>query len=259
MTRQLAKIQAVNGNMVIAVFQGDIMLNEVAYVLTKGRRLKAEVIKITEQLAYLQVFENTEGIKVGDGVEFSEHLLSVRLGPGLLGRIYDGLQNPLTDLAKEHGFFLPAGVEANPLSMTTEWPFTASVKIGDTVIAGDCLGTVPEGIFTHRIFVPFNQRGSWKVETIKPSSKLKISDKLAILTNVKGEKVEITLSFNWPVKIPITNYAEKLMPTEQLITQARVIDTFFPIAKGGTFCIPGPFGAGKTVLDRKSTRLNSSH
>lgn len=254
MKRLPGKVQAINGNMIIAQFEGDIMQNEVGYVVTQGKRLKAEVIKISDTSAYMQVFENTEGIKIGDSVEFTANLLSVQVGPGLLSQIYDGLQNPLVELAADHGFFLPAGVEKNQLSVQRRWDFSPSVSQGDFVSAGMTLGTVPEGIFKHKIMVPFNLNGQWQVEWVSGNASYSITDKIAVLKNNEGRYQDITMCFYWPVKIPITAYAEKLMPKEPLVTNIRIVDTFFPVAKGGTYCIPGPFGAGKTVLQQLTSR-----
>ncbi|MDW7681636.1 MAG: V-type ATP synthase subunit A, partial [bacterium] len=199
-------------------------------------------------------FESTKGLKVGDKVEFSRELLSVELGPGLLGQVYDGLQNPLPELAAEFGFFLPRGVELKPIDDKKKWEFTPQVKKGDVVIRGSKLGHVPEGIFEHAIMVPFDLQAEYSVEEIADKGKYTIRDKIAILKDEKGNKHKLTMSFTWPVKEAIEAYREKIVPVEPLVTQARIIDTFFPVAKGGTFCIPGPFGAGKTVLQHILSR-----
>ncbi|MDD5455781.1 MAG: V-type ATP synthase subunit A [Candidatus Margulisbacteria bacterium] len=254
MSTQSGKVQAVNGNMIAVKFEGDIMQNEVAYVVSRGQKLKSEVIKINKDVAYMQVFEYTKGIKIGDKVEFSGNLLSVQLGPGLLSQIYDGLQNPLAELAAEFGFFLPVGVEKNALPKDKSWLFKPVVKIGDTVRGGSVLGTVPEGIFQHKIMVPFYHTNDYTVEFICPSKAVTLHDKIAVIKDSHGKTTDLTMSFFWPVKIPISAYSEKLQPTEPLITKVRIIDTFFPIARGGTYCIPGPFGAGKTVLQQLTSR-----
>ncbi|MFH1797985.1 MAG: V-type ATP synthase subunit A [Candidatus Omnitrophota bacterium] len=254
MKKRAGKILAVNGNMIKVRIEEDIIQNEVAYVLNQGKRLKAEVIKIKNNNAYCQVFEYTKGIKLGDDVEFSGNMLSVRLGPGLLTQIYDGLQNPLPEFAKEFGFFLPVGAEKEALSMSREWDFSPRVEKKNKVRAGSVLGVVPEGIFEHDIMVPFGLNGEYEVETIEKKGRYPISKKIAELKDDKGKKIDITMSFEWPVKLPIEAYKEKLQPREPLITKIRAIDTFFPIAKGGTYCIPGPFGAGKTVLQQIISR-----
>ncbi|MFH1553233.1 MAG: V-type ATP synthase subunit A [Candidatus Omnitrophota bacterium] len=254
MSKQSGRIVSINGNMISAKFEGDIIQNEVAYVLNQGRRLKSEVIKINGDIAFLQVFEYTKGIEVNDAVEFSGQMLSVQLGPGLLTQIYDGLQNPLPELAEKFGFFLPVGVELKALSSDKEWEFTAAAKKGDKVIAGSVLGTVPEGIFKHKIMVPFNLREEYAIEDITAPGNYKIEERIARLKDPKGKTIDVTMTFDWPVKIPIEAYREKLEPKESLVTRVRIIDTLFPVAKGGTYCIPGPFGAGKTVLQQLTSR-----
>ena len=254
MRKELGKIVGVNGNMITVEFENDIIQNEVAYVLSKGRRLKSEVIKINGNRAFMQVFEYTKGIEVGDEVEFSTQMLSVQLGPGLLTQIYDGLQNPLPEIAAEYGFFLPVGVELAALSSEKEWEFTPVAKKGEKVIAGSTLGSVPEGIFKHKIMVPFNLYDEYTVEEVAPQGSYTIDKKIAVIKDSKGKKIDVTMTFFWPVKVPISAYKEKMEPKETLITKIRVIDTLFPVAKGGTYCIPGPFGAGKTVLQQITSR-----
>ncbi|MEA3489601.1 MAG: V-type ATP synthase subunit A [Candidatus Omnitrophota bacterium] len=254
MSKQSGRIVAINGNMITVEFRDDIIQNEVAYVLSMGKRMKAEVIKISGNNAFLQVFEYTKGIKVGDEVEFSGRMLSVRLGPGLLTQIYDGLQNPLPELAEEFGFFLPAGEELDALSFDKEWAFTPTAKKGDKVKKGSVLGSVPEGIFEHKIMVPFYLREGYEIEEIVPGGNYTIDKHIASLRTPGGKKIDVSMNFNWPVKIPIDAYEGKMQPKTPLITKIRIIDTLFPVAKGGTYCIPGPFGAGKTVLQQITSR-----
>jgi len=253
--KKYGKITSINGNMITVACESDIIQNEVGYAVVGDENLKAEVIRIQGNLAYMQVFESTKGLRVGDKVEFSGQMLSVRLGPGLLGMVYDGLQNPLHDLAAKFGFFLKRGAVIEPLDSKKEWDFKPLVKSGDIVQAGISLGNVSEGIFEHQIFVPFNLRGEYAVKTIVPEGKYKITETIAVITNEKGDEINLKMYFEWPVKIPITAYREKFVPTEPLVTQTRIIDTFFPISKGGTYCIPGPFGAGKTVLQQVTSRF----
>ncbi|NLA21962.1 MAG: V-type ATP synthase subunit A [Candidatus Marinimicrobia bacterium] len=253
--KKYGKITSINGNMITVACESDIIQNEVGYAVAGDENLKAEVIRIQGNLAYMQVFESTKGLRVGDKVEFSGQMLSVRLGPGLLGMVYDGLQNPLHDLAAKFGFFLKRGAVIEPLDSKKEWDFKPLVKSGDIVQAGISLGNVSEGIFEHQIFVPFNLRGEYAVKTIVPEGKYKITETIAVITNEKGDEINLKMYFEWPVKIPITAYREKFVPTEPLVTQTRIIDTFFPISKGGTYCIPGPFGAGKTVLQQVTSRF----
>ena len=254
MTKTKGRVAAINGNMVSVKFDGLVALNEVGYVEVGSKQLKSEVIRIRGDIAQLQVFEITKGIRVGDEVSFTGDLLSVELGPGLLGQVYDGLQNPLPELAEQAGYFLERGIYLNALSRSKKWQFTPTAKAGDTVARADVLGTVPEGSFTHRIMVPFDMYGSYTVKSIKSEGEYSIEEKIAELEDERGNLYPITMSFRWPVKRPIDCYAERLKPTETLVTKMRTMDTFFPVAKGGTYCIPGPFGAGKTVLQHATSR-----
>lgn len=244
----LGKVVGVNGNMLTVEFDTRVTQNEVAYVVVGEERLKCEVIRVRGNRADMQVFESTNKIKVGDKVEFTDELLSVELGPGLLTQVYDGLQNPLNLLAKQSGFFLQRGLYLNALDYTKDWYFYPMAKPGDKVVAGDRLGYVNEGIFKHYIMVPFGAQGEFEVVSVVGEGNYKIDNAVAVIKNAKGEESQVTMVQKWPVKIPITAYQEKLLPTKSLITQQRIIDTFFPVAIGGTFCTPGPFGAGKTVL-----------
>jgi len=254
MKKHVGKVIGVNGNMITVDAEDDVFMNEVGYVVVDDRRLKSEVIRIRGSRVELQVFEVTRGIGIGDPVEFSGDLLSVRLGPGLLGKIYDGLQNPLTIIAEQHGFFLERGVYLSPLSDEQKWEFTPVANAGDTVSRGVSLGTVPEGIFKHRIMVPYNYYDTYELKSIAKAGSYTITDKIAELKDSRGNVIPVTMSFEWPVKRPIDAYDERLKPTEPLITKVRIIDTFFPVARGGTYCIPGPFGAGKTVLQQITSR-----
>ena len=254
MNKSKGEITSVQGNMITVSFEGDIIQNEVGYVLTGQERLMAEVIRIRANVAYMQVFEDTKGIKIGDKVEFSSEMLSVKLGPGLLGQVYDGLQNPLPQLAKKFGFFLPRGVHLQPLDEKKKWEFTPIVKAKARVIKGIPLGWVNEGIFKHYIMVPFNLEGEFEVKDIAGKGKYSVKDKIAEVKSERGEAIKLTMVFEWPIKVSIDIYKEKFIPQEPLITKVRIIDTFFSVAKGGTYCIPGPFGAGKTVLQQLTSR-----
>ncbi len=247
-------ITSINGNMITVQCSDSIIQNEVGYVIYEKEHLKSEVIRTNKDIAYMQVFESTKGIKVGDKVEFTGEMLSVQLGPGILSQIYDGLQNPLPQIAEEHGFFLPRGIVLDALDFSKKWHFTPVVKKGDVVYKGSYLGFVPEGIFKHYIMVPFGLLGEYHVESVTPEGDYQITDKIAVIIDEKGDKKDISMYFDWPVKIPIKAYAEKLLPSEPLVTKVRIIDTFFPVSKGGTYCIPGPFGAGKTVLQQITSR-----
>lgn len=247
-------VTGVNGNLITAEFDGSVKKNEVCYVIVGDERLKGEVIRITNGVASMQVYEMTNGVKVGDRVELSGELLSVELGPGLLGQVYDGLQNPLPELAEQCGFFLKRGVYLDPIP-DKSWEFTPVAKVGDSVQAGDTLGTVPEGLFTHQIMVPFGLKDEgWVVKSIKPKGSYPVRDTVAVLENRLGETKELSMVFSWPIKEMVHCYDERLRPDETMVTQIRCIDTFLPVVKGGTFCVPGPFGAGKTVLQHMEAK-----
>lgn len=246
-------VTGVNGNMVNVRFESQVIKNEVGYIHVGDTRLKGEIIRITDGIASLQVYEMTGGIAVGDEVEFTGEMLSAELGPGLLTQVYDGLQNPLPDLAEKCGFFLERGVYLPPLP-DKDWEFTPSRKAGDRVIAGDILGSVPEGMFTHQIFVPFTLQGEWTIKSIKEKGTYNVHATIAVIGNREGEERELSMAITQPVKMAIKAYDERIRPDEPMVTKVRIIDTFLPVAKGGTYCIPGPFGAGKTVLQHLTSR-----
>ena len=248
------KVVGVNGNMMTVEFTDRVMQNEVAFAKVGDTRLKCEVIRVRGNRADLQVFESTNGLKVGDEVEFTDELLSVELGPGLLKQVYDGLQNPLNLLAEQSGFFLKRGLYLRALDRDVKWAFTPIAKPGDKVRPGDRIGHVPEGIIKHYIMVPLAWKGEWTLQTVAAPGEYTIDEVMAVAVNDQGESRRITMTQFWPVKIPITDYSEKLLPERTMITQQRTIDTFFPVAVGGTFCTPGPFGAGTTVLQHAISR-----
>ncbi|MFH1641002.1 MAG: V-type ATP synthase subunit A [Candidatus Omnitrophota bacterium] len=253
-TKRTGRVTKINGNMVTVETESFIIQNEVAYILHGEERLKAEVIRVRGNKAETQVFESTVSLKIGEPVEFTEELLSVELGPGLLGQIFDGLQNPLPLLAEKCGFFLKRGIYLNALPEDNEWEFTPLIKEGSRIKAGDRLGFVPEKVFKHSIMVPFNLNGHLQVVSIAEKGKYNLRQAIAKLKDEEGKNHEVFLKQVWPVKIPITAYAEKLKPAQSLITKMRLIDSLFPVALGGTYCIPGPFGAGKTVLQQLTSR-----
>ncbi len=263
-----ARIVGVQDDLVV-IETGDgatqpIVKNEVVYVcLAEGdERLKAEVLRVKGNTAVAQVFEDTRGIRIGDPVEQTGRMLSVTLGPGLLGQVYDGLQNPLEQIANEYGFFLKRGVEVDALGSEQLWSFSPDVKHGARLVAGDVIGTVPEGRFAHRIMVPFKLRGEWRLDWIQEGN-VSVDQPVAAIRDDRGREREIRLAQRWPVRVPLPQrliaerYCERRYPREPLITQQRLIDTFFPIARGGTGCIPGPFGAGKTVLQNLISKFSA--
>ena len=254
--RTVGKVVSVNGPLVVAEIDPgrEVMQNEVAYVHCQGQALKSEVIRIRGRQVDMQVFESTAGLMIGDQVDFSGQVLSAVLGPGMLGNIYDGLQNPLALLENNQGFFLKRGQYLPPLDEEKLWDFVPLAKKGDRVKPGEYLGEVTEGLFGHPIMVPLLLSGKWEITEISPAGKYKISHTIAKIKNQDGREINVTMKQEWPVKQPMRAYRERLLPDKQLLTQCRLIDIFFPLAEGGTACIPGPFGAGKTVLQQIISR-----
>ena len=254
MTANKGKVVSINGNLVSVRFDGNVSMNEICYVNVDNTKLKSEVIRIRGDIAQVQVYEMTGGIKCGDDVDFTGDMLSAQLGPGLLGQIYDGLQNPLPVLAEQAGWFLERGNYADGLDGEKKWEFTPTAKVGDTLRAGEYFGTVPEGPFTHKIFVPFNLLGKYTIRSIADKGEYTVNETIAVLSDERGREIPVSMAFRWPVKRAVKCYAERLAPTETMETKVRLIDSFFPVAKGGTYCTPGPFGAGKTVLQHTTSK-----
>jgi V/A-type H+/Na+-transporting ATPase subunit A len=252
--KRSGKVVKISGNMVTVQADSLMVQNEVAYIKHGNESLKAEVIRVRQDKAETQVYESTAGLLVGDPVEFTGELLSVELGPGMLGGIFDGLENPLPELANKYGFFLKRGAYLSPLVEEKEWEFTPLVKKGDKVKAGDKLGFVPEKIFKHFIMAPFGLRGPAEVLSVAGEGKYDLKNPVARLRRQDGKEEDVYLKQSWPVKIPIKAYMEKIRPTQPLVTKIRLIDSLFPVARGGTYCTPGPFGAGKTVLQQLTSR-----
>ena len=243
----------------IEMLEGHIVMNEVGFICVGDERLKAEVLRVRGNTAEMQVFEDTRGVRIGDRVEMTGSLLSVDLGPGLIGQVFDGLQNPLGVIAKDYGFFLPRGITVDSLDPGNMWTFTPSVSVGDRLVAGQTLGTAPEGQFTHKVMVPFDELEEVEVTWIRAGD-FPVHTHIASIRRPDGTERELTLSQQWPVRRSISStlirrrLVERLYPRQLLPTTIRIIDTFFPIARGGTACIPGPFGAGKTVLQSLISR-----
>jgi len=254
MTENKGKVVSVNGNLVSVKFEGNVSMNEICFVNVDNTKLKSEVIRIRGDIAQIQVYEMTGGIKCGDDVEFTGDMLSAQLGPGLLGQVYDGLQNPLPVLAEQAGWFLERGIYAGGLNSEKKWEFTPTANIGDTLRAGEYIGTVPEGPFTHKIFVPFYLLGNYTLKSIAEKGEYTVNETVAVITDERGREISLTMSFKWPVKRAVKCYSERLAPIETMETKVRLIDSFFPVAKGGTYCTPGPFGAGKTVLQHTTSK-----
>ena len=267
------KIVGVNGNMITVAFDGAVAQNEVGYAVCGSKRLMAEIVRVRGTRCDMQVFDATTDLMVDDTVEFSGELLAAELGPGMLAQVYDGLQNPLAELAKEAGkiskeaeFFLQRGMYLPGLPRDRKWDFHPLAKVGDRVTAGDFLGWVSEGIFDnktmpgHKIMVPFALRGVYTVKSIAAAGDYTVTETIAELTpaststSTSQPGIAVSMLQRWPVKVPIKCFKERLAPEETLETTVRTIDTFFPVAVGGTYCIPGPFGAGKTVLQQTTAR-----
>lgn len=239
------KVEGIISNLVMVKPDGPVAQNEICYINFAGVKLMAEVIRIGSVHVYIQVFESTRGLKTGTEVEFTGHLLEATLGPGILSKNFDGLQN---DLNKMEGIFLKKGDYTHPLEPDKLWEFTPIAKTGDQVVAGSWLGEVIENWIPHKIMVPFKMNGRYKIKKISPVGSYKIDDTIALLENEKGEEFTVTMVQKWPVKIPIKAYREKPRPFDFMETGIRVIDCINPIVEGGTGFIPGPFGTGKTVL-----------
>jgi len=239
------KVKGIISNLVTVEVDGPVAQNEIAYIELGSQKLMAEVLKVIGDKAFVQVFESTRGLKVGNNVEFMGHMLEVTLGPGLLSRNYDGLQN---DLDKLTGVFLQRGEYNYPLDTEKLWDFKPIAKAGDKVEAGLWLGEVDENHQPHKIMVPFKLEGTFTVKSIVPEGEHKILDVIAVLLDSEGKEIEVTMVQKWPVKKAITVHTEKPRPFKLLETGVRTIDTANPIVEGGTGFIPGPFGTGKTVL-----------
>ena len=245
------KVTGIISNLVIVEADGPVSQNEICYIILKEIKLMAEVIRIGEKNAYIQVFESTRGLKTGTEVEFTGYMLEASLGPGVLSKNFDGLQH---DLDKMDGIFLKKGDYTSPLEDDKLWEFTPLAQPGDEVMAGSWLGEVTENWIPHKIMVPFRFEGTFIVKEVKPAGEYKINDTIAILYDNDDKEVPVTMVQKWPVKIPIKAYREKPRPFDFMETGIRVIDSLNPIVEGGTGFIPGPFGTGKTVLQHALSR-----
>ncbi|MGM0496651.1 MAG: V-type ATP synthase subunit A [Bacteroidota bacterium] len=239
------KIAGIIANLIVVEADGPVQQNEICYIVQQDSKLMSEVIKIMGTTAYIQAFESTRGLKVGDIVEFTGHMLEVNLGPGILSRNYDGLQN---DLDRMDGIFLKRGAQTDALDHEKKYEFKPIAKEGDTVVAGDWIGEVTENWLPHKIMVPFKLKGKYKVKSVAKEGEYTIDDVMATIQDEDENEIEVTMVQQWPVKVPIKNYREKPRPFKLLETGIRIIDTLNPIGEGGTGFIPGPFGSGKTVL-----------
>ncbi len=244
------------GNLLHIKFEGDVRQGEIAMVEIGDVFLKGEVIEIAGDVAKLQVFEDIVGIELHTPVKFTTHLLEAELGPGLISTIFDGLQNPLERVADSSGLFLQRGVYLPPLDRQKHWDYQAVAKVGAILERGDIIGTTLEGRFHHQIMLPFSMRGKYTISWTVKDGSYTIDKTVAKVKDEKGKEYSLTMVQKWPVKIPIIQ-GKKIKATKMMDTGERVIDTQFPILKGGTFCTPGPFGAGKTVLQHHLSKYSA--
>jgi len=250
------KVTKAFGNLLFVEFEDNIRQGETAFVELQGVALKAEVLEIKGREAKVQVFEDTKGVQLGTEVSFTTHLLEAELGPGLISTIFDGLQNPLEKVADASGLFLQRGVYLPPLDRNKHWDFHPSAKVGDVLMRGDTLGTILESRFHHHIMVPFSLDGEVKVTWVAEAAAYDVITPIAKVVDQAGKEHVITMLQKWPVKIPLCQ-GKKIRATRMMDTGLRIIDTQFPVVKGGTFCAPGPFGAGKTVLQHHLSKYSS--
>ena len=243
--KTLGRVNGIISNIVIVKADGAVGQNEICYVYCGDTRMMAEVIKVVGDDAYVQVYDSTRGLKIGDKVEFMGHMLEATLAPGLLSRNYDGLQN---DLEKMDGLFIARGSITDPIDFEKKWEYKPLAKVGDKVTAGAWLGEVQEQWVAHKIMVPFIMQGSYTVKSLAAEGSYKVTDTIATLQDTDGNEYPVTMVQKWPVKQAIRCFDEKPRPSRVMETGVRAIDTFNPLAEGGTGFIPGPFGAGKTVL-----------
>ena len=239
------KVKGIISNLVTVGVDGPVAQNEICYISLGNVRLMAEVLKVNGDDVFVQVFESTRGLKVGNDVEFTGHMLEVTLGPGMLSRNYDGLQN---DLDKLTGVFLKRGEYNFPLDNEKLWDFKPLAQVGDKVEAASWLGEVEENFQPHKIMVPFVMEGTYTVKSVAATGQYTINDTIAVITDADGNDHNINMIQKWPVKKAINVHTEKPRPFRLLETGVRTIDTANPIVEGGTGFIPGPFGTGKTVL-----------
>ena len=239
------RVNGIISNIVIVKADGPVGQNEICHVYVGDTKMMAEVIKVVGDDAYVQVFDSTRGLKIGDKVEFEGHMLEATLAPGMLSKNYDGLQN---DLEKMNGLFIERGSLTDPIDYESTWEFTPLAKVGDKVAAASWLGEVKEQWINHKIMVPFAMKGNYTVKSVAKAGTYKVTDTIAVVTDAEGVDHNITMVQKWPVKQAIRAYTEKPRPSRIMETGVRAIDTFNPLAEGGTGFIPGPFGAGKTVL-----------
>lgn len=243
------------GNLLQVRFEGQVRQGEIAMIEVGGQKLKAEVIEIVGDEVKVQVYEDTRGVGYGTPVEFTQDLLEAELGPGLLQSVVDGLQNPLEQLAQSSGMFLTRGIYIPPLNREKKWTFTPIAKSGDKVKRGDSLGSTPEAHFIHQIMVPFSLYGEITLTEVAPQGDYTVEDVIARGKDEKGNEHSFTMMQKWPIKNALLE-GNKIKASKMMSCGLRTVDTQFPIVKGGSFCSPGPFGAGKTVLQHHLSKFS---
>jgi V/A-type H+/Na+-transporting ATPase subunit A len=256
MSQAKGKVVKAFGNLLQVAFEGNVRQGEVAFIEMEGLPLKAEVIEVAGQEVKVQVFEDTRGIEFGTPVSFSGDLLEAELGPGLLTSIFDGLQNRLEEVGAQSGYFLPRGLYVPPLDRKQEWAYTPAAKVGDTLSRGEMLGHVPEGRFQHHIMVPFSVYGKVRLTWTICEGNYTVDTVVARGVNEKGVELSFTMFQKWPIKMGMME-GDKVKPHQIMDSGLRILDTQVPILKGGTFCTPGPFGAGKTVIQHHLSKYAS--
>lgn len=255
-THATGKTISAFGNLLEVKYEGNIRQGEVAMVHLDGCELKAEVIEIFGDVAKIQVFEDTRNVQLDTPVYFTGQLLEAELGPGLLSRIFDGLQNPLEEVAEFSGFFLPRGVYMAPLDKKRHWDYVPTAKVGDKLIRGDTLGTTLENRFQHKVMLPFSRFGSYKITWVIAPGSYTVEEVIAKAVDEQGKEHSFTMMQKWPIKVPLLQ-GERVKPMKMMDTGLRIIDTQLSQMKGGAFCTPGPFGAGKTVLQHHLSKYSS--
>lgn len=249
------KIQKVSGPLVVARAMSGAKMYDVVHV--GPDRLIGEIVELEGETASIQVYEETSGLMSGQDVVSTGQPLSLTLGPGMINTIYDGIQRPLEAIKQASGAFIEKGVDVKPLPEDKKWPFEPSVNVGDKVTIGDTIGTVKEsGVIEHHIMVPptitshSEEQESYTVKSISPAGEYTVTEEICTIEDADNKEYNLTMVQRWPIRTP-RPVAKKLIPKTPLVTGQRVIDTMFPIAKGGTGAVPGPFGSGKTVVQQQ--------
>ena len=244
------------GNLLHVRFQGHIRQGEVGMVQLDGTSLKAEVIEIANDIAKLQVFEDIRGVELNTPIVFTSHLLEAELGPGLMSMIFDGLQNPLEQVAQVSGLFLSRGTYLPAIDRQKTWEFQPTAEVGTLLERGDTIGTTLEGRFEHKIMLPFSLLGAYTLIWVAKPGSYTVEAEIAKVKDSQGVTHSLSMLQRWPIKVPLFQ-GKKIKASKMMDTGERIIDTQFPILKGGTFCTPGPFGAGKTVLQHHLSKYSS--